>query len=54
MSQYELPTNTCWYCHEDTMVECKQLGEGWLKCTKCGATYFPLPKRQKKAKKVKV
>lgn len=54
MVQHELPSNTCWYCHKDTMVECAELGKGWLKCTECGATHIPLPKKARKAKKVKV
>jgi len=39
----------CWNCFEHTMVECLELGSGWHKCTKCGATWIkplelePLP-----------
>ncbi len=28
----------CWYCHNNTMAPAPDLGNGWLHCSKCGAT----------------
>jgi len=33
----------CWYC-DDMMVFDKELGGKWLKCKKCNATWYPVPK----------
>lgn len=35
------PNTKCWSCGQDTMVSFKKVGNGWLKCSNCGATHMP-------------
>ena len=43
----------CWYCEKETMTLAPELGEGWFRCSKCGATWveplrYKLEKRKAK------
>jgi transcription elongation factor Elf1 len=35
--------NTCWSCGQNTMISFEELGHGWQKCSKCGATHQLYP-----------
>lgn len=37
----------CWSCGQNTMIRFEELGQGWLKCSSCGATTMPNPTRSK-------
>lgn len=33
--------NKCPFCGKKTLVPFDEVGQGWLKCSKCGATHHP-------------
>lgn len=51
MAQDELDLRVCWYCGKQKQVDAPELGSHWLKCTNCGATYYPMRKSKKRSKK---
>jgi len=44
----------CWYCEKAQMKDALDMGSGWVKCPKCGATWIEsvrLASSKRKAKK---
>ena len=39
-------TGECWNCRDLTFELAADLGHGWLKCSKCGATHQQNPTRR--------
>lgn len=36
-------TKTCWFCGTPTMNPAPKYGKNWYMCSKCGATWYPVP-----------
>ncbi len=34
----------CWFCEKETMEEAPDLGSGWFRCSKDGATWIKVSK----------
>jgi len=37
----------CWSCGQPSMIPDDTIGQGWMSCTRCGATYMPNPTKPK-------